>query len=308
VIHRRRARNAASVVVFGEDLSEATKSARESLEFKVQECEEHYCLTEVVFCPFCGAPESSCEHCIGEGDDCVEWDGEFSVLKEVRWLLEGDECPVCTDIRALFQGIPVWQDLSADTDFSDHNLSWLFDAHPGLYLEGLLWSGALISGNYMRAYVHPDHRKDILEGLHSIRRRLKGAETYPDSCDSAPPLCLFASANDAELIREFVTNGTPVDDPDDDGNTPLMIAAMNGHVEAMKVLFELGANVNACNYWANTPLIRAVKEGKYESVEVLLAARAASALKDDSEMDAIAHAEHCNRSDLVELLQQAAIG
>ena len=45
------------------------------------------------------------------------------------------------------------------------------------------------------------------------------------------------------MIRVLAELGADVNTPIDDGATPVFIAAQNGHVDAIRVLKELGANV-----------------------------------------------------------------
>jgi len=54
------------------------------------------------------------------------------------------------------------------------------------------------------------------------------------------------------------------------GNTPLMLAAKGGHVEAVKVLLELRAGVEAKNGEGWTALHFAAKEGRMKVCRVLV--------------------------------------
>lgn len=57
---------------------------------------------------------------------------------------------------------------------------------------------------------------------------------------------------------------------DNEGYTPLMIAASTNGVESLKYLIEKGGNVNAKNNSAATALIESSRYGNWECVKVLL--------------------------------------
>jgi ankyrin repeat protein len=53
-----------------------------------------------------------------------------------------------------------------------------------------------------------------------------------------------AQEGHATAIRVLAELGANVNTPDNDGWTPVLIATYNGQVDAVKVLKELGADVN----------------------------------------------------------------
>ena len=60
----------------------------------------------------------------------------------------------------------------------------------------------------------------------------------------------------------------------DEGWTPLMYAAMHGHVNAARPLLASGADTNARNDGGSTPLMIAATHGRAELVKLLIASRA----------------------------------
>jgi ankyrin repeat protein len=83
----------------------------------------------------------------------------------------------------------------------------------------------------------------------------------------------------------------------------LMLAAAAGHTEAVKVLVELRADVNADGDDGMTALMLAAEAGKSEAVKVLVELRAdVNAAGDDNRMTALMHAAGAGKSEAVKLL------
>ena len=95
-------------------------------------------------------------------------------------------------------------------------------------------------------------------------------------------------AFDAEIIRDYyffwrvmtpqfpseiswpLKNGAKVDAKNDDGWTPLILAARFGHATIVKNLIENGADVNATTNFGETALFKAVDNGHVNVVEELI--------------------------------------
>ena len=60
------------------------------------------------------------------------------------------------------------------------------------------------------------------------------------------------------------------DQDDDEKNTPLHTASQKGHLEIVKILIRLGANVNAKNEEDWTPLNSAAESGEFEVMKYLI--------------------------------------
>jgi ankyrin repeat protein/energy-coupling factor transporter ATP-binding protein EcfA2 len=71
-------------------------------------------------------------------------------------------------------------------------------------------------------------------------------------------------------VESLLKKGANVNDKNNEGNTPLMLAAANGHKDSVEFLLKNGANVNDKNNEGNTPLILAAANGHKDSVEFLL--------------------------------------
>ena len=60
----------------------------------------------------------------------------------------------------------------------------------------------------------------------------------------------------------------------DIGETPLMIAALRGYAELVKIFLRAGADVNAKDNRGETPLMHAVERNHTEVIEILRSAGA----------------------------------
>ena len=80
-------------------------------------------------------------------------------------------------------------------------------------------------------------------------------------------------AGDLDEIGAALAAGAPIDGRDGNGTTSLMMAAANGHVEAMRILLDSGADVNAINERKNSAMHWAVFTNQAEAVKCLLAAK-----------------------------------
>ena len=110
-------------------------------------------------------------------------------------------------------------------------------------------------------------------------------------------------AGDLDEIRESLAAGAPVDGRDANGTTALMMAAANGHVEAMQVLLSAGADINATNERENTSLHWAVFTGQEEAVKTLLAAGGCDVfVKNEQGLTAAMDAERAGKGELVVLI------
>jgi len=79
-----------------------------------------------------------------------------------------------------------------------------------------------------------------------------------------------AQYNKVDLLPKLVEKGADVKKADADGQTPLHIAALNGHMEMVKALIEKGADVNAkMRLVGSTPLDVAVGAEKNDVAEYL---------------------------------------
>ncbi len=78
--------------------------------------------------------------------------------------------------------------------------------------------------------------------------------------------------DDVEVIKRAIEAGADVNAKNDDGRTPLHLAAYGNSKKIMDTLIAAGADVNAKDNHGDTPLYGAVRSNSKESMDALLAA------------------------------------
>ena len=129
----------------------------------------------------------------------------------------------------------------------------------------------------------------------------------PDAPDLAPDVRELASKafdlareGDAATLTEYVDAGVPADIVNESGDSLVMLAAYHGHLEAVRLLLERGADPNQANDKGQTPLAGAVFKGGVEIIQALLAHGADPAAGSPSAVDAAAM---FGKLDLLELFR-----
>lgn len=178
-------------------------------------------------------------------------------------------------------------------------------------------------------------------------RKVETRSMEPKSTKPRQPMPqpLFAQAahdGKIDVVRSALQSGTNVNIADENGRTPLMLAAFNGHTEVVrllidagakvpvrdavgrtalmyastgpsadtvKLLIESGAKVNAADSHERwTALMWAAAEGQRDVVRVLLEKGADPNLKDDDGDTAASFARRNNHTEVVALLRKAEQG
>ena len=102
--------------------------------------------------------------------------------------------------------------------------------------------------------------------------------------------------------EQTTQNGVRVDEADDDGFTPLLVAAMLGHHEPLKLLAASGANLDArSNEGGMAPLHWVASRGHAEAAAALLEAGAGLDARDDGQRTPLHYAALRGHADVLQL-------
>jgi hypothetical protein len=84
-------------------------------------------------------------------------------------------------------------------------------------------------------------------------------------------LLIVAMYGFPDLVQVLVTDlGADINQGDQFGSTPLIVAALRGHLACVRCLVQLGAEVRAANIYGNTALLLSVDNGHYPTTQYLL--------------------------------------
>lgn len=157
----------------------------------------------------------------------------------------------------------------------------------------------------------PDTRDpDGLPGLYLAVREpsLKAAEAliaWPKSnvevrtAQDESPLMMAALKGHLDLVRKLIARDADVNKP---GWAPLHYAATNGHLAIVRMLLDHHAYIDAESPNGTTPLMMAAHYGTPETVKLLLEAGADPLLKNSIGLTALDFAQRANRSDSAQLI------
>lgn len=115
------------------------------------------------------------------------------------------------------------------------------------------------------------------------------------------PLMLAALNGELDLSEKMVKKGADVNKT---GWTPLHYAASNGHVTVIKLLLENHAYIDAESPNGSTPLMMAGMYGSVEAVKLLLEEGADPLLKNQQGLTALEFAKTGKRPDATEILEK----
>lgn len=111
------------------------------------------------------------------------------------------------------------------------------------------------------------------------------------------PLMIAALKGDLDAARRLIARGADVNKT---GWTPLHYAATHGHLDVIRLLLEQHAYIDAESPNGSTPLMLAAKYGSREAVKLLLDEGADPRLKNQLGLTAIDFAYQAGRSDVAD--------
>lgn len=137
----------------------------------------------------------------------------------------------------------------------------------------------------------------------AVAQLLAGGADPNEAENGRPALVIATVDDDIQIAAMLVKDGARLNDPDEEGNTPLHHAAELNRVEVVRLLLDAGASVDPTNRDGITPLMLAASHGHAIVVQLLLAKGANPAKTDFTGRDALGWAG--NQPRVVQLLQRA---
>lgn len=116
------------------------------------------------------------------------------------------------------------------------------------------------------------------------------------------PLMMAALKGHLDLARQLIARDADVNKP---GWTPLHYAATGGHLDIMRLLLEEHAFIDAQSPNGTTPLMMAVRYGTADAARLLISEGADPSLKNQLGLSAVDFAMRADRQDMVQLVAEA---
>lgn len=123
----------------------------------------------------------------------------------------------------------------------------------------LIWAAAQNHPQMVRFLASKGADVNARSAVRDWPRRMT-AEERPKDLNRGGMSALHFAAREGhiETVKTLLELGAEIDFTDPDGSTPLIVALMNGHWDTAKLLIESGADVNHWDWWGQTPLYMAV--------------------------------------------------
>ncbi|HKO77768.1 MAG TPA: ankyrin repeat domain-containing protein [Flavobacterium sp.] len=184
----------------------------------------------------------------------------------------------------LLMAIPLDKDLTLTNYFitkgmslkdvdNDGNTAFNYAAKTGniTLLKTLLEKGVKYTDNALIFAAQGSRREtNTLETYKYLVEDLKIKPTATSKTGETVLHFLVSKANQIEIIKYFLAKGVDASKADNEGNTPLMIAASAKETASLEQLLPIVKNINSQNIKGESALTFAIKSGTPSAVELLL--------------------------------------
>jgi len=128
---------------------------------------------------------------------------------------------------------------------------------------------------------------------------------FPDQMNS---IIESAKKDDVDRLKLYYAMNYPMDDWEEHGWTPLIVAAYHNSLNALKYLISVGANVNQQNFNGTTVLMYAytagVKSGNFECFDLLIESGANPEMKDYSGCSLMDYVEKNDNAEIADIINR----
>ncbi|MFV5702729.1 ankyrin repeat domain-containing protein [Flavobacterium sp. XS2P12] len=168
----------------------------------------------------------------------------------------------------------------------DGNTAFNYAARTGnvALLKNLLEKGVKYNDNALIVAAQGSRREaNTLETYKYLVEELKLKPTVTSKTGETVLHFLVSKPKQTEIINYFLSKGVDANKADNEGNTPLMVAAGSREIAALELLLPIAKNNNLQNGKGESALTMAVKSGTPEAVTLLLSKGANTNVQDKDE-------------------------
>ncbi|KAF5581731.1 ankyrin protein [Fusarium pseudocircinatum] len=172
------------------------------------------------------------------------------------------------------------------------------------------WDADLVIKEVFSQALEPTPNRRLLHRIHDLlihvspksKQQVEDLETLVNDIWEGTTAIHYAAAQPGAALEVLLPFARNIDLPDNDGSTPLILAAVRGHCRSVQALLKAGAKVDAVDPWNQTALFTAVDVGAVDVVRTLLEFGADPNISSINGHSPLALATGKNSSEMVELL------
>lgn len=162
------------------------------------------------------------------------------------------------------------RELYQDYDDLETNLSWAMDSSAVTVLDYLLQLGHKTKNKFDNVEVKLLHAAAANESVKVLDVILRSGVDVNVQWQGSSALQPAAVNGHVAIIRKLLEYKITVDITNDNGQTPLHLAAEANQTGAVEVLLQAGSDINALDEDSQTPVFIAAYHGSVESLKILL--------------------------------------